>query len=201
MATMSAPAIFIDRDGTLNEDRGYLSSVDELIVYPWSAEAVRLVNASGLKAIVISNQSGIARELCSQEEVRTINDTLAAELRRGGARLDGIYYCPHHPEIGRPPYRMTCECRKPRPGLVQMAAREHDIDIRRSYVVGDKWSDLELAHNAGARSALVLTGYGAVTKTRLVGLSRQPDFIAANLLDAIKQILESTGINLAPTRA
>jgi D-glycero-D-manno-heptose 1,7-bisphosphate phosphatase len=186
-------AIFIDRDGTLNEDRGYLSSVDELVIYPWAAEAVRLVNESGLKAVVITNQSGVARELCTEEEVRAIHDALIAELRRAGAHLDGIYYCPHHPEIGRPPYRMVCDCRKPRPGLLQRAAREHSIDLKRSYVVGDKWSDLELAHNVGARSALVLTGYGSMTKARLKGISRQPDFIADDLLEAVKAIIENLG--------
>jgi D-glycero-D-manno-heptose 1,7-bisphosphate phosphatase len=193
MATMPAPAIFIDRDGTLNEDRGYLASVDELIIYPWAAEAVRLVNDSGFKAIVITNQSGVARELCTEEEVRVIHDALQAELQRAGAYLDGIYYCPHHPEIGRTPYRMLCDCRKPRPGLLQTAAREHNIDLKRSYVVGDKWSDLELAHNAGARSALVLTGYGSITKARLKGISRQPDFIGGDLLEAVKAIIEHLG--------
>jgi D-glycero-D-manno-heptose 1,7-bisphosphate phosphatase len=186
---MSEPAIFMDRDGTINEDIGYVTNVEELTIYPWAAEAVRLINESGMKAIVITNQSGVARGLYTEEALRSIHDRMIEELGSEGARVDGVYYCPHHPEIGEQQYCVACGCRKPEPGMLHRAAREHDIDLARSYVIGDKASDINLASNAGARGVLVLTGYGRGT---LEGRDRypcEPEIVADNLLDAVKQIL------------
>lgn len=179
----------MDRDGTINEDTGYVSNVDELTIYPWAAQAVRLINESGMKAVVITNQSGVARGLYTEEALRLIHDHMMEELGRAGARVDAVYYCPHHPEIGDRQYCVACECRKPEPGMLHRAAREHDIDLTRSYVIGDKASDINLAANAGARGALVLTGYGRGT---LEGryLPCEPDIVADNLLDAVEQILK-----------
>lgn len=184
------PAIFIDRDGTINEDIGYVSSPDELKIYPWAAEAVRLINESQLKAIIITNQSGVARSLYTEETLGAIHKRLAVELARARARIDAIYYCPHHPEIGDERYRRACDCRKPGVGLLRRAEREHRIDLARSYVIGDKASDINLATAAGARGALVLTGYGRRT---LAGRERwpcEPAIIADNLLEAVKLILD-----------
>lgn len=192
------PAIFIDRDGTINEDRGYLSKPDELILYPWSGEAIRLVNESEFKAIVVTNQSGVARGFYSEETLDLIHNRLLDELRLRRARLDAIYYCPHHPRIGDDRYRKECECRKPRPAMLLRAASEHAIDLARSYVIGDKASDISLAEGVGARSALVLTGYGEQTLARIRRESEgrdlprcSPEIVADNLLDAVKQILDS----------
>jgi len=185
-----APAIFIDRDGTINEDIGYVSSPDDLMLYPYAAEAVRLVNQSSLQAIVITNQSGIARGYYNEDTLAVIHDRMITELGRDGARIDAIYYCPHHPRIGDDRYRQMCACRKPRPGMLRQAAREHSIDLTRSYVIGDKASDINLATNAGARGVLVLTGYGRETLAHRDRWPCEPAIIADDLLDAVKQILD-----------
>src|SRR5215510_12367703 len=174
----SCRAIFIDRDGTLNEDIGYVSTADELVLYPWAAEAVRLINESGFKAIVITNQSGIARGFCTESDLHVIHAQMIEELAVEGARVDAIYYCPHHPDD-------ACECRKPRTGLLEAASRDHDIDLAHSFVVGDKASDINLATNAGASSALVLTGYGRETLKHPDRGPLDPTFVAENLLDAV----------------
>jgi D-glycero-D-manno-heptose 1,7-bisphosphate phosphatase len=187
----SCRAIFIDRDGTLNEDIGYVSSPDRLILYPWAAEAVRLINSSGRKAIVITNQSGIARRMYTVDTLEQIHRRMIDELASEGARIDAVYFCPHHPVIGDPPYRAVCECRKPRTGMLDAASREHNIDLALSYVIGDKASDIQLAENAGARGALVMTGYGSETLAHPDRWPCHPAVIAENLLKAVKQILDS----------
>jgi D-glycero-D-manno-heptose 1,7-bisphosphate phosphatase len=190
----SRRAIFIDRDGTLNEDIGYVSSPNQLMLYPWAAEAVRLINNSGRKAIVITNQSGIARGMYTEDALARIHSRMIKELAREGARIDAVYYCPHHPAVGEPPYRCACECRKPRTGMLDDASREHNIDLTRSFVIGDKASDMELAENAGARGALVRTGYGSETLAHPDRWPCAPAIIAENLLEAVKQILDSEAV-------
>jgi D-glycero-D-manno-heptose 1,7-bisphosphate phosphatase len=183
-------AFFIDRDGTLNEDIGYVSRPDELKLFPWAAQSLRLINEAGFKAIVITNQSGIARGLYDERALEAINSRLIEELAAKGARVDGIYFCPHHPYFGVAPYRANCTCRKPQTGLVDAAAHEQNIDLSGSYVIGDKASDINLAKNAGAQSALVLTGYGRETLDHPERWPCEPDFVGENLLDAVKQILD-----------
>ena len=187
----SSLAIFVDRDGTLNEDIGYVSSPDQLVLYPWAGEAVRLINSSGRKAIVITNQSGIARGLYTEDVLARIHSRMIEELSREGARVDAVYYCPHHPVAGQPPYRRSCECRKPRTGMLETASIEHGIDLARSFVIGDKASDMELAANAGARGVLVMTGYGSETLAHSERWPCKPALIAENLLEAVKRILDS----------
>src|SRR5262245_38452322 len=144
-------ALFIDRDGCINEDIGYVSRPDDLVIYPWAAEAIRIINDTGMKAIVITNQSGVARGIYTEEILDDIHERLRESLAQQGARVDAIYYCPHHPRIGDQRYRQLCVCRKPQPGMLHRAAREHDIDLSTSYVIGDKSSDINLAANAGAK--------------------------------------------------
>jgi D-glycero-D-manno-heptose 1,7-bisphosphate phosphatase len=184
-------AFFIDRDGTLNEDIGYVSTPDELILYPWAAEAVRLVNRSEFKAIIITNQSGIARGMYSEKTLDAIHHRMIEELAAEGARIDAVYYCPHHPDFGGAAYRQECRCRKPKTGMLDAAASEHDIDLTKSYVIGDKASDVMLAEKAGTRSALVLTGYGRETLAHPEHWPCRPSFVAENLLEAVKQILDT----------
>ncbi|HEU4388938.1 MAG TPA: HAD family hydrolase [Blastocatellia bacterium] len=186
---MSVSAIFLDRDGTINEDIGYVSRPEELMLYPWAAAAIRMINESGMKAIVVTNQSGVARGIYTEETLDAIHKRLAEALEVEGARIDAVYYCPHHPEYGDRRYRKECDCRKPSPGMLDRAAREHGIDLSRSYVIGDKASDIQLAVGAGARGALVLTGYGAETAENPGVWPCEPEFVAANLLEAVDRIV------------
>jgi D-glycero-D-manno-heptose 1,7-bisphosphate phosphatase len=146
-----APGVLLDRDGTLIRDVGYLRRTEEIEVLPEVREALRVLRRSGLKVAVVTNQSAVARGLLTEAELQEIHRRLEEELALGGAFLDGIYYCPHHPSEGRDPYRISCPCRKPRPGLAHRAAAELRLDLSLSYVVGDQSSDMELAAAIGAQ--------------------------------------------------
>jgi D-glycero-D-manno-heptose 1,7-bisphosphate phosphatase len=182
-------AIFLDRDGTINEDTGYVSRPEDLIIYPWAAEAIRLINQAGLKTIIITNQAGIARGFYSEQTLDDIHNRLTSELARQQARIDAIYYCPHHPDVGDNHYRMACQCRKPSPGLLHKAAKEHRVDLEKSWIVGDKASDINLAPRVSAQSSLVLTGYGRETVANRHLYPCEPVIVAENLLEAVKAIL------------
>ena len=153
-------AIFLDRDGTINEEIGYMDRLEKLRLIPGAAEAIRLINASGMKTIVVTNQSGVARGIFTESFVAEIHARLREMLRAEGASLDGIYFCPHHPTEGRGDYLRECECRKPSPGLLLRAAAEFHLDPARSYMVGDTLKDIEAGGRAGAQGILVRTGYG-----------------------------------------
>jgi D-glycero-D-manno-heptose 1,7-bisphosphate phosphatase len=177
---MGSPAVFLDRDGTINEDTGYVSDPDDLRVLPGAAEAIKRLNEEGIKVIVITNQSGVGRGYFTASDLRAVNERLEELLRLDGALLDGIYYCPHRPDE-------RCGCRKPETGLIVRAASDHGIDLKRSFVVGDKAADVGMAKRAGARGILVLTGMGAEEKERL---EERADFVAKDILNAIMWILE-----------
>ncbi len=153
-------AVFLDRDGTINEEVGYLDRMAKLQLIPGAAEAIRLINASGMKTVVVTNQSGVARGIFTESFVAETHTRLGEMLRAEGASLDGIYYCPHHPTEGRGDYLRVCECRKPAPGLLLRAAAELHLDPARSYMVGDTLKDIEAGGRAGAQGILVRTGYG-----------------------------------------
>jgi D-glycero-D-manno-heptose 1,7-bisphosphate phosphatase len=185
-------AVFMDRDGTISEEVGYVNHVSRYRVFPFAAEAVRALNDAGRLAVLVTNQAGVARGYFREELIGEVHGVLASELELGGARLDAVYYCPHHPTVGEPPYRFDCDCRKPRPGLLLRAARELDLDLSRCWMVGDRYSDTELARNAGAHSALVLTGYGrGELEHQSKTWPHRPDLVAENLLEAVKKILTS----------
>lgn len=186
-------AVFIDRDGTLSHEVGYVNHPSRFRLYAWSVEAVRLINRSGLLAVVVTNQAGVARGYFPESLVQEVHAGLRAALSAGGARLDGLYYCPHHPTLGKPPYRQECDCRKPRPGLLKRAAAELGVDLARSHVVGDRLGDMQLAWNVGARGVLVKSGYGlGELNLHASAWPRQPDAVAENLLEAVIGILAST---------
>jgi D-glycero-D-manno-heptose 1,7-bisphosphate phosphatase len=186
----SRPALFIDRDGTLTEEVGYVNHVARLRLLPRSAEAIRRLNQAGVAAVVVTNQAGIARGYFSEEVLNAVSAELIRQLKDAGAHLDGVYVCAHHPTEGRPPWRATCDCRKPKPGLVLRAARDLDLDLARSVVVGDKGSDLELAPAVGAASVLVLTGYGlGEWEHRRAQFPVTPDHVAEDLLAAVDWML------------
>lgn len=187
-------AIFMDRDGTVSEEVGYLNHVSRLRLFPWTVAAIRAVNASPLLAVLVTNQAGVARGYFKEEMIGMVHERLVAELAREDARLDAIYYCPHHPTAGEPPYRADCDCRKPRPGMLVRAAEEHGVDLARSYVVGDKYTDIRLAHAVGATGVLVLTGYGrGELEYERQTWPREPEHVAETLLDAVTWILEDAG--------
>jgi D-glycero-D-manno-heptose 1,7-bisphosphate phosphatase len=157
---MNRIGIFLDRDGTINEEVDFLSSPLHLRLIPGSAEAIHEANESGFKVFIITNQSGIARGILTEGQLSEIHKALLTQLGECDARIDAIYYCPHHPDFGEPPYRTACDCRKPRTGMIAMAAQRFGIEIGKSYVIGDRMIDMQTADNCGATSILVLTGYG-----------------------------------------
>ena len=184
-------AVFIDRDGTLSEEVGYINHPERFRLFPYSAQAIKHLNDNGWLAIVTTNQAGVARGYFSEEMIQTVHKALEQELTAAGARLDAIYYCAHHPSVGEPPYRLDCDCRKPKPGLIRRAAGDFKIDLANSWMVGDRYSDIELARNAGVKSAFVLTGYGRGEWEHQRQLwTEQPDMVADNLLQVVMNIVE-----------
>jgi D-glycero-D-manno-heptose 1,7-bisphosphate phosphatase len=179
----------MDRDGTISEEIGYVNHPSRYRVFPYAAEAVRLLNEAGWLAVLVTNQAGVARGYFTEEMIGSVHHILRGELERGGARLDAIYYCAHHPSVGQPPYRLDCECRKPRPGLIRRAAQELDIDLAQSWMIGDRHSDIELARNAGVSAAFVLSGYGrGEWEFQRDSWSTEPDLVAEDLLEAVRKI-------------
>ncbi len=169
-------AVFLDRDGVINEESGYVKSWSGFRFIPGSKEALRLLSANGCKVFVATNQSGIGRGYFSEEALRNIHEKMKKDIESAGGRIDGIYCCPHLPDA-------RCRCRKPDTGMLERAALEHGIDLSASYVVGDKPMDIEMGKRACCRTVLVRTGYGSVYS----GL--EPDFIAENLLEAARLII------------
>jgi D,D-heptose 1,7-bisphosphate phosphatase len=153
-------AVFIDRDGTLLEEAGYLDRLERLVCFPFAVDAVRLLNRAGFAVVVITNQSGIGRGMYQEEFVKLAHDVISQRMAEGGARIDAYYYCPHHPAAEIEQYRRTCDCRKPAPGMLRRAAADLGLDLERSYTIGDKWTDVQVAEAVGAHGILVRTGYG-----------------------------------------
>jgi D-glycero-D-manno-heptose 1,7-bisphosphate phosphatase len=182
---LSRPAVFLDRDGTISEDVGYLNDVSQFRMFPFAAGAIRRLNDANLPVIVVTNQSGVRRGMFAESMVQTVHREMTQQLAAAGAHLTAIYYCPHTSED-------DCECRKPKPGMIRQAAREHGVDMARSFVVGDRYGDVELAQANGGRGVLVRTGYGEEDlRENGAGWSRQPDFVADDLSDAVEWILKS----------
>ncbi|MFN2453756.1 MAG: D-glycero-alpha-D-manno-heptose-1,7-bisphosphate 7-phosphatase [Pyrinomonadaceae bacterium] len=195
---MKRRAVFMDRDGTISEEIGYVNHPSRYRVFPYAGEAVRLLNQSGFLAILVTNQAGVARGYFTENVITDVHALLEQELKKNGALLDAIYYCAHHPTVGEPPYRFDCDCRKPKPGLVTRAAQEFDIDLSRSWMIGDRYSDTELARNAGLRSAFVLSGYGRGEWEYQRGIWKtEPDLVANDLLEAIQFITTEDARSIA----
>ena len=157
---MSRSAVFLDRDGTMIEDVGYLERLERLKLFPYTVHAVRLLNQAGFKVVVVTSQNGVAQGILTEEFLAETHAHLAEVLKAAGARVEGFYYCPHSPSAPVERYRTDCECRKPKPGMILTAAAEHGLDVSRSFVVGDRWRDIEMGMNAGTKGVLVETGYG-----------------------------------------
>lgn len=187
---MMRRAVFLDRDGVICTEEGYISDPRKMRLIPGAAEAIRLFNENGIASIVVTNQSGVARGFFDEETVVALNQAMQERLEEQGAHLDAAYYCPHHPEGVVQRYSMVCDCRKPSIGLLRQAARECNLDVEQSYLVGDKLSDIACAGRAGVKGILVLTGYGAEECKRLDRTPGVlPAFIAADLREAAGWIL------------
>lgn len=176
-------AVFVDRDGTLCEEVGYLNHINRFRMFPFVAAAVQRLNKAAYPVIVVSNQSGVARGYFPESLVQQVNQMMMQQLSEGGAKVDAVYYCPHASTE-------SCSCRKPKTGMLDCAARTHAIDLKRSFVVGDRYTDIELARNAKARGILVRTGYGEGEFAWHAGKwSSPPDFVADDLGNAVDWIL------------
>jgi len=193
---MKKPAVFIDRDGTMNEQMGYVNHISRFVLLPGTAQAIRLLNRNGYLAIVVSNQSGVARGYFPAGLVKEVHAHMVALLEQESARIDGIFYCPHHPMGSVPDYSVRCDCRKPGPGLINQACQRFEIDMTNSYVVGDRCTDIELAHKCGLKGILVTTGYGlGDIEYVLPSKPFKPDNIKMDLLDAVQWIIKRDGGN------
>lgn len=155
VARRPSPAALLDRDGTVIRDVGYLRRVEELELLPRAADAIALLRRHGLKVVIVTNQSAVARGLLTEAELAAIHRELTQRLAESGAPLDGLYYCPHHPTEGWGAHRRACECRKPGIGLARRAAADLNLDLARSYVVGDQASDMEFAERIPAQGFLI----------------------------------------------
>ncbi len=185
---MKTTAVFLDRDGTINEEVGYLNSLDKLVIYPQAVQAIRWLNESGMKCLVVTNQSGIARGYFSEAFVSEVHQYMGELVAREAAHLDGFYFCPHHPE-GQGAYRQRCLCRKPEPGLVLKAAADFGVDLGRSYLIGDTLRDIETAQKAGVRGVLVRTGYGQAAEAENAAGGIRPLHVADDILGAVRWVM------------
>ena len=183
------PAVFLDRDGTINEQMGYINHLSRFRLLPGAAQAIRRLNTLGLPVIVVTNQSGLARGYFPETLLDEVHREMHRLLALEGAHIDGLYICPHHPEAKEERFRLQSNCRKPKTGLLEQAAAEQHLDLRHSFVVGDRWSDLRCGAAVGATTILVLTGYGRGDACYVgPGQAVQPDFIAEDLDGAARWI-------------
>ncbi|MEW6060686.1 MAG: D-glycero-beta-D-manno-heptose 1,7-bisphosphate 7-phosphatase [Bacteroidota bacterium] len=182
---LSEFAVFIDRDGTINVDVDFLSSPSQLQLIPRSAEAIRELNDLGIAVVVITNQSGIARGLYTEDDLQKVHEAMNSELKKVGATVLDYFFCPHHPEEGLPPYRVECDCRKPKPGMLNQAKNKYGFNLRRSFVVGDKCIDVQTGKAVGAVAIQVATGYGEKEKQLC---KNERDYFASDLYDAVQFI-------------
>ena len=176
-------AVFLDRDGTVNAEVHYLSSPDKLQLIPRTSSAIRELNDLGVKVFIITNQSGVARGMFPESAVAVVHQALREMLKKENAVIDGFYYCPHFLGAADARYNKDCECRKPKPGMLHQAEKEHGIDLHRSYVIGDRCVDVAAGKAAGTGTVMVSTGYGAKEISEC-----HPDFFAADLYDGVQYV-------------
>ncbi len=183
-------AAFLDRDGTVNEEVEWLRKPEQLRLIPGAGTAIRSLNDHGVITCIISNQAAIARGLLREADLPSIHARLHQELLSAGAKIDRIYYCPHHPTDGKPPYNVVCECRKPAAGMLRWGEAEMGIDLERSFVVGDRIVDIQAGKAVGATTVLVLTGCGRTSLAACIAAGVQPDFTAPSIVEAVDFILQ-----------
>jgi D-glycero-D-manno-heptose 1,7-bisphosphate phosphatase len=188
---MTRPAVFLDRDGTIIEERGYLDRLELLELYPWTGDALRLLKRAGYATVVVTNQSAIGRGLIDEAFLDTVHQEVDVRLRPAGAVIDRYYYCPHFVGSSIDRYRQECRCRKPAPGLIERACRELDLDPAASVMVGDRWLDVACGRAAGTRAVLVRSGHGSHEAEHPPG-GIEADAILNNLMEAVGWILRSS---------
>lgn len=188
---LKTPAIFLDRDGTITEEVGYVNHVSRAKLFTWAPRAIQMLKSTGLPVIIVTNQSGVGRGYFTEELVAQVHRKIQKELAAAGTEVDAYYYCPHHPSAVLKAYRKNCRCRKPSTGLAYEAAKQFGIELSASYIVGDTYRDMQMGFNIGARTILLMTGYGrGEYEYHRSQWPRMPDLIAENLLEAAEQILQ-----------
>jgi D-glycero-D-manno-heptose 1,7-bisphosphate phosphatase len=183
-------AVFVDRDGTMIEDVGYLERLERLKLFPYTVDAIRLLNRAGFKVVVVTSQAGVANGIVTEEFLVQAHDSIGRKVADAGGRIDAFYYCPHLPTAAVEKYRTDCDCRKPKPGMIHTAARDLSLDVSGSYLVGDRWRDIEMGQAAGVTSILVETGYGK-TEASCRPDNIKPVTVVANLIEATTWILRN----------
>jgi D-glycero-D-manno-heptose 1,7-bisphosphate phosphatase len=178
-------AVFLDRDGTVNVEENYISSPDQLLLIPRTGSAIRELNDLGIKVFIITNQSGVARGYFSEDTVHNVHEALRALLKKEDAFVDDFFYCPHLPGAEDKRYNIVCDCRKPKPGMLFQAQKKYAIDLRRSFVVGDRCIDIAAGKAAGAGTVMVSTGYGS---EEILKCRNEPDFFADDLQAGVNYI-------------
>jgi len=182
-------AVFIDRDGVITKEPPYYAHrIDQLELIPKSAEAIRLLNESGFKVIIVSNQSGVARGYYQEKDIEIYNGAMEKKLEEENAYIDAIYYCPHYSKAIIEKYKIDCECRKPKPGMLKRAKKDLDLDLKQSFLIGDKMSDIEAGYRAGCKTILVLTGQGNGELKKISEMNIKPNYISKDLYTAIQII-------------
>ena len=182
-------AVFLDRDGVITKEPPYYAhKIDQLELIPKSAEAIRLLIKSGFKVIVVSNQAGVARGYYQEKDIQIYNNEMKRQLEEKGARIDAIYYCPHHPEATIEKYKIDCDCRKPKPGMLRQAEKDLNLNLKRSFLIGDKISDIEAGYRAGCKTILVLTGQGNDELKNNLKIKIKPNYISNDLFTAVQII-------------
>ena len=181
-------AVFLDRDGTMIEDVGYLDRLQRLKLFPYTVDAMRLLNRAGFKIVVVTSQAGVANGVITEDFVSEAHEEIGRRAAAGGAHIDAFYYCPHSPTAVVERYRTECDCRKPKPGMIHNAQRDLSLDLSQSFVVGDRWRDIEMGQAAGVTCVLVETGYGTTEAPRRPA-NIAPVVVVANLIEATTWIL------------
>ena len=189
---MSRPAVFLDRDGTIIEERGYLERLEQIQFFPWTGDALRLLQRAGYATVVITNQSAVAQGLIDEAFLTQVHHAIDARLASSGGGIDRYYFCPHLPAARIERYRQTCGCRKPAAGMIQQACREMDLDPARSVMVGDRWLDVECGRAAGTRAVLIRSGHGTSEAGMPPPEGVGADAILNNLMEAVGWILRSS---------
>lgn len=188
---MKNKAVFIDRDGTINEEMGYINHLSRFNIFPFVAKALGMLRKNGYKLVLVTNQAGVARGYFSEDLVKELHTFLQQQLAENNAQFDKIYYCPHHPTEGKGKYKKDCDCRKPKTGMIRQAVKDLEIDLCSSYMIGDRYKDMLFAEKVGLRGIMVLTGYGKGEYTyQSETWDRKPNYICENLLAAAQYIIE-----------